>query len=306
MEVGVIIPVGPGREENLETCLKSVIEGTVRPAIIVLVCDGPDAHLNLSAENCPVPLAILKAPKHEPGMVQPRNVGAKLLMDLRKDERFKKVPAITHLWFLDTDIIVKSDALEHYRKAMEANDEARILVGPYDWLPDGVREPVTDLHNDPRWVSFKDAYPWDVERENLAAGLACFSGNLVWPIDLFKKVGGFWDEIHHGRCEDGELGLRAVGMGIGVSFVKEARGWHMAHPIDIDLVTARNAIDVPKINARHPWKELGAPKELGGGDELFVVDEDGKRFNVRCGKCGDNFNSNFIWEHRDECKGRQA
>lgn len=301
MEVGVVIPVGPGRVENLTAAMECLERQTVRPSIIVLCCDGPDAHIDAQVQNWRVPIAILDLAKHEPGMPQPRNVGAKFLMDLngREDEEFKNIPEITHIWFLDTDIITTPDALEQYIKAMEANDEPRILVGPYDWLPPDVGSPQPELHNDPRWVSFKDAYPWDVERENLAAGLACFSGNLVWPLDLFKKSGGFWDEIHHGRCEDGELGLRAVAMGIGVSFVPEARGWHIDHPYDPEERTRRNARDVPMINARHPWKELGE-----GGDELFVVDQDGKRFNVRCGKCGENFNSNLIWPHRDECQGK--
>lgn len=299
MNTGVVIPVGPARRENLTTCLEHLALQTVKPKIIVLVCDGPDAHIEMEVQSYPIPLAILDAPKHEPGMPQPRNIGARLLMTLDQDERFKSIPPISHAWFVDTDIIFRADCLEHFQKAMEANDEPRILVGPYDWLHEGApREPDMNLKNDPRWVSFNDAYPWDVERENLAAGLACFTGNLVWPLDLFKKVGGFWDELHHGRCEDGELGLRAVGMGIGVSFVPEARGWHMWHPFSVDWVATANSRDVPMINARHPWKELGE-----GGDELFVVDEDGKRFNVRCGKCGENFNSNLIWEHREECQG---
>lgn len=295
MKVGVVIPVGPGRRENLEQCMRSLVQGTVKPAIIVLVCDGPEAHIDIDPTTVPVPVAILDTPKHQPGMPQPRNVGVQSLLKVQADER-SGIPEITHVWFLDTDIIVAEDALEHYYKAMAANDEPRILVGPYDWLHPGERTPLPDLKNDPRWVSFNDAQPWDVERENLAAGLACFSGNLVWPLDLFKKVGGFWDEMYHGRCEDGELGLRAVSMGIGVSFVSKARGWHLHHDFDPTVVSARNARDVPMINARHPWKELGE-----GGDELFVVDEDGKRFNVRCGHCKQEFNSALIWAHREEC-----
>jgi GT2 family glycosyltransferase len=298
MKAGVVIPVGPNRHDNVQRALEHLSIQTVAPEIVVLVCDGPESHIDPeSLKNFPMRMAVLDTEKHEPGLPQPRNVGADLLMKINGggNEQFESVEEITHVWFLDSDIIMGPDCLEHYHKAMESNGEPRVLVGPYDWMPPGQVEPMPELHNDPRWVSFKDAYPWDVERENLSAGLACFSGNLVWPLDLFRKVGGFWDEMHHARCEDGELGLRAVAMGIGVSFVSEARGWHIHHDFDVDVVTRKNARDVPMINARHPWKELGE-----GGEELFVVDEDGKRFNVRC-VCGEEFNSALIWEHREHC-----
>jgi GT2 family glycosyltransferase len=301
METAVVIPMGPNRQENLQRALEHLESQNVKPAITVICCDGPESNVDpASVQNYTIPVVILNLPKHEPGMVQPRNEGAHFLMRMNdgEEEQFESIPEITHIWFLDSDIVTRPDALEHFVKAMEANDEPRILVGPYDWMPPGQVTPMPDLRNDPRWVSFNEYYPWDVERENLAAGLACFSGNLVWPLDLFKKVGGFWDELHHARCEDGELGLRAVGMGIGVSFVAEARGWHIHHDYSVDVVNEKNARDVPMINARHPWKELGQ-----GGDELFVVDEDGKRFNVRCAGCGENFNSNHIWKHREECEG---
>jgi hypothetical protein len=302
MEVGVVIPVGPGRLENLQMVLERVVSQSSPPRIVVLVCDGPDAKVQVAKGMAPVPLAILEAPKpHEPGMEQPRNVGARLLTDLgEKDERFA---GLTHVWFLDSDVIVRWDCLEQYAKAMNANSEERVLVGPYEWLPPGKREPDPALHNDPRSASFAEFQPWDIHKGDLSAGLACFSGNLMWPLDLFQKVGGFWDELHHGRCEDGELGLRAVAMGIGVSYVREARGWHLWHggapaptPEYLERTARLNSRDVPMLNARHPWKELGE-----GGDELFVVDEDGKRFNVRCGKCGEEFNSGEIWNHRKEC-----
>jgi hypothetical protein len=293
MDTAIVIPVGPSRRENLVQVMRCIQEQTVKPNLVVLVCDGPDAHMQVDGGVFDVPLAVMNADeKHVPGREQPRNAGARFVEDLGvKDRRFASIDT---LWFLDTDVIVGADCLERYDEAMKANDEPRILVGPYEWLPPGLREPVPSLHNDPRWVSFNGADPAEVKRGDLSAGLACFSGNLLWPLEAFRNIGGFWDELHHGRCEDGELGLRAVEEGVGISFVPGARGWHLYHDFSTEWVQKTNAIDVPKLNARHPWVE--------GSDELFVVDEDGKRLNVRCGDCGWEGNTAEIWQHKEVCE----
>jgi hypothetical protein len=107
----------------------------------------------------------------------------------------------------------------------------------------------------------------------------------------FYRVGGFWNELYHGRCEDGELGLRATAMGVPISFAPRARGWHLHHPVNTELIEARNTRDVPMLRVRHPWVE---------GNDIFVVDEDGKRFDVKCHHCGEVVNTNKWWEHSGE------
>ncbi len=121
----------------------------------------------------------------------------------------------------------------------------------------------------------------------LNVALGCFGGNLVWPISRFRCVGGFHPELHHGRCEDGELGLRAASYRIPMVLVPEARGWHIAHNIDVELAKVRNERDVPLINKWHPWVE-----EKG----LVVTDEDGARFDFVC-RCGAQVNTLLMWDH---------
>lgn len=291
-KIGVVIPVGPGRAENLAASLSALNRQSVLPEVVVLVCDGPEAYLGLEPKaGFVLPVTVIHAPKHRPGMEQPRNLG------VRECERFD----CDHVWFLDSDIIVQENCLESLLMASDAchnnGEDSQVIVAPYEWMPPGVREPMEELRNDPRWGSF-DRYPChEVVREDLAAGLACFSGNLVWPIEDFKRVGGFWNELHHGRCEDGELGLRAVAMGVGITFQREARGWHLDHPRNVAWAEETNAIDVPKINERHPWEELPDGPRL----ELFVVEEDGKRFNARC-PCGWEGNTAGVFAHQAECQ----
>lgn len=285
IKTGAVIPVGAGREENLRAVLRSIEAMGTRPNRIVLVCDGDDAMVLEQdvADECPsVRLTAVQMPKHQPGMEQPRNVGVRMLRLID--------PQFTHVWFLDSDVILAEDAGIEMFRAMVAQPD-RILIGPYEWLPPGVRVPMVNLKNDPRWPSFRKHSPGEWVTEDLSAGLACFSGNLVWPIDRFLKVGGFWKEIHHGRCEDGELGLRAVAMGVPIGFVRGARGYHLDHPRNQRWIEAANARDVPMLNERHPWVQ---------GSGLFVVEEDGKRFNVAC-PCGWEGNTAEIWQHERKC-----
>jgi hypothetical protein len=308
MSTGIVIPVGADRLDNLKMVLACVAKQTVKPRVVVVVCDGEDAHLPDDPEilhGVPgVPVAILRAPKHEPGKEQPRNVGARLLGDLgRQDERFA---GIKRVWFLDSDVMVVSKALELFELAamQHPRDEQPVLLAPYDWLVPGVRTMFGEAKPDMRWASFEAHEPWEAVKGDLSMGLACFSGNAVWPLDEFERVGGFWNELHNGRCEDGELGLRAVAMGVPIAMVREARGFHLWHggdpaPTPEWTTWARgiNDIDVPKIKERHAWKELP-----GDGTEIFVVEEDGHRFNCRC-HCGWEGNTAEIWNHKRECKG---
>jgi len=289
MNTAIVIPVGPSRQENLRASLQTIKEMTVKPTLVVTVMDG---EVDISDEEVReavsvAPTEVLRVAKHEPGMEQPRNLGVRWISRMNEDLCTRGLDLLDHVWFLDSDILVAPDALAHY----EETGGGRILAGPYDWLPSGVREPMPELRNDPRWPSFNDHDPQEALESDLSAGLACFSGNLVWPIDQFTRIGGFWNELHHGRCEDGELGLRAVACGIPISFVREARGWHLDHPINVELTLERNRRDVPMLNLRHPWVQ---------GEGLFVVEQDGKRFNVRCA-CGWEGNTAEIWHHQAGC-----
>lgn len=297
-EFAVVIPVGAGRRENLTAVLESLEHQWLKPKVVILACDGPDAWLSSVAASFPV--AVLHLQKHRPGMEQPRNEGVRAITTLRR-EKPDLFGEITHAAFLDSDVLVQGSWLRHYDMAIEDSGGDGIYYGPYDWLPEGKREIDPDFRNDNRWAMFNEASTTRFIGD-LSKGLGCYSGNLVWNVDDFERVGGFWNEIHHGRCEDGELGLRAVAMGVPIGLVPGARGWHLWHggapeptPEWLNYVHRINTIDVPKLKERHPWAELG-----NGGTELFVVEEDGRRFDARC-VCGWEGNTALIWEHQAEC-----
>lgn len=280
MRFGVVIPVGEGRDENLRAVLQCVARQTLKPQNVVVVADG--FHSPLAYE---FPWAqFVTIDKHEPGKEQPRNVGTRIAISINPD--------LTHVAFLDSDVIVGDDWLQAIEHGLQEGPEQRILVLPYDWMGPGARVPQPTLFNDPRWPMFHQHGAEHVYREDLSAGLACFSGNLVWPVAEFARVGGFWAEIHHGRCEDGELGLRAVAMDVPISLCSPARGWHLWHEINTPLAISRNERDVPMLNARHPWVE---------GADVFMVDRDGKAFDVLCSKCQRMVPTSGWWDHAPRC-----
>jgi glycosyltransferase involved in cell wall biosynthesis len=286
---GVVIPVGAGRLENLAAVLNCLHAQTRKPEAIVIVADGPEAASAISGDM-EIPAIQVVIPKHEPGAEQPRNVGVRKLAEFFSD--------LNAVWFVDSDVLFADDALAQLAVTWEAVDEGRVIMAPYDWLPEGPRTIRPDIRNDPRWAMLnEDRWRYSessTSRGELNVGLGCFSGNLVWPIDEFVRIGGFWNEIHHGRCEDGELGLRAVAHGIPITACAGARGYHLWHPVNYELATQRNARDVPMLNARHPWVQ---------NQGITVVEEDGRRFNQRCDRCGAVINTLEWWSHRAECKG---
>lgn len=277
MNVAAVITVGTGRERNLARVLASLRAQSVSLPGIVVVFDGPGAVSDVSDYyDDHRPLLRHVAEKHEPGKEQPRNVGAAIARD---------VLAVDHVWFVDSDVVMAPAALEHYL----ATGGGRILLGPYDWLAPNADPPGPLEMRDPRWADFDRLLPDTRVVEDLSAGTACFGGNLVWPLAAFYDVGGFWNDLHHGRCEDGELGVRAVAERVPISFVAGAQGWHLWHPRNHQLALERNRRDVPMLNARHPWIET---------EGLVMVDKDGCRFDQRCPECGELVNSIEYFEHR--------
>jgi GT2 family glycosyltransferase len=195
---------------------------------------------------------------------------------------------VDHVWFLDSDMVFEPFTLDSYALAISEYQD-RILIGPYDWLAPGETLPGGSLEQrDMRAASFVEHDPDELLVADLGAALACFGGNLVWPIKTFKALGGFHPQLHHGRCEDGELGLRAAYNRVPMSFVRNAKVWHVHHPVNHQWKIDTNAIDVPLLNAWHPWVE---------SEGLIAVQKDGIRFDYVCPTCGEQMNSLEYWSH---------
>jgi GT2 family glycosyltransferase len=291
MKTAVIIPTAENRIENLIQNLDHLENQTVKVPLVVIVCDGPFSHKVIDAispwefyESNIETIKILEAPKHVAGSgtLQPKNYGAAFV-----DRHYND---ITHLWFLDSDIIVEKSALEAYIEAhfIEVGID-RILIGPYEWLPANERKINPDIHNDPRTQMFED---YNIEYTSVGEinfALANFGGNIVYPLEAFKRVGGFWDDLSAGRVEDGEMGLRCASMGIPMAVVPDARGYHLHHSVNHSWKVKTNKKEVPMINQRHPWVQQ---------EGLIVVEKDGKRFDWINPDTGESVNTLEIWNYK--------
>lgn len=289
MKLGVVVPVGGGRRENVEAVLAHLEaqDGLGQPKLpVVLVCDGEVAMSECGAFKGPrrkLRVDVIGMEKQVPGTTPPRNVGA----------RFLHEQGVEWAWFVDSDVIVEPGAYRAILAAIEQGPDDAVICGAYDWLAPGPRSLVPRGGHgigeaDYRWEMF-DTYPVnEVLRYHLGAALANFSGNLVWPLEEFFRVGGFNPGLTAGRVDDGELGVRASVGGVGTRFCKELRGVHLWHPINFEWVTRINAEEVPLINAWHPYIE---------SQGIVPVPEDGVRLNMVCRECGAEVNTLEMWGH---------
>jgi hypothetical protein len=290
-KLGVVMPVSAGRRDNVELALEHLGRSTGiaehERLVITVVCDGADAWEECKSLSPPpgTRLDVVGMNKHTPGHEPPRNFGLRTLTEM--------LPVIEWVWFLDSDVIVEPGALEAFRDALDGREPDGVLCGPYDWGEPGLRELVPRGNpriaiDDYRWAMFDEHGPEEKLRHHLGAALANFSGNLVWPVKEFQRTGGFHINLSAGRVDDGEYGVRAAVNGLATSFVAQARGLHVAHPVNMEWVLATNTREVPLINEWHPYIE-----QLG----VIPVHEDGIRLNMICQECGEEINTLAIWDH---------
>ena len=278
-DLGVVITACEGRQENLRRVLECVAAQDDPPLEVVVVYDGCDRFDGLPIMELNSEFLTHVIPKHSPGQEQPRNVGVRLLSD-----------DVNYVHFIDSDLIFHSDLTATYRGALELGPD-RIMIGPYEWLGIGRTDMDEGLKNDPRWASMDESGPEVVHVGSLGPALGCFGGNLVWPLDGFKEIGGFSPQLWHGRCEDGELGLRAASAQVPMSYVRDARAWHVAHPVDVNAAQSKNARDVPLLNAAHPWVQ---------DQGMILTEADGARFDWHCAECDLLINSHDFWNHTSQ------
>jgi hypothetical protein len=282
MNIGVVIPVGPGRRSNVDRVLDSLYGqvGLSRDKLpVILVCDGEQAFVECSAIKGPrrrLAVRTVGMDKHTLGKPPPRNVGVEVLRGA--------FPDVSWVWFVDSDVEMEPAAYCAFREAIEIDEAPRVLCGQYDWrAPDGgvgMAEYRADM--------FSEYSPAETLRYHLGAALANFSGNLVWPIEEFERVGGFHSNLTAGRVDDGELGVRASVHGVGTSFVRDAIGHHIWHPVDTQRTAEINAREVPLINEWYPFIQQQG---------IILKPEDGVRLEMLCSECGETVNTLKMWGH---------
>jgi len=169
-----------------------------------------------------------------------RNYGAKL-----------RTTNCTHIWCLDSDILLNKGAVRHAYQLMLKYPRA-IIVGRYDWLPPLVVEPQDVML---RWDDIINArlpiatgnwgairhYPdtrhvdWDSHAVQKNIKGAALSGNIIVPVEWWERVGGFDDNIK-AQGSDCDFGKRLSKEDADFIFCGHIIGYHIEHERDMKFV----------------------------------------------------------------------
>ena len=159
-------------------------------------------------------------------------------------------PESTHIWFIDSDVLLNKRAVRYARGLCTRESDA-IICGRYNWLP-----PMKITSNDithrwrllvagrlqrvtvdyPHETTVRPDHRINADRtgnffdcRTRRRGTGTLSGNLIVPKIWLKR--GF-DETIHGQGQDGEFGHHIFDLGAESIFCDEIVGYHMAHFCD--------------------------------------------------------------------------
>lgn len=164
----------------------------------------------------------------------PRNYGA-LISD----------PETQAFVFVDSDVILPHDALEHIVEDLD-KDPNRVIIGPYHWYAEG-NDRIREM--DIRWEKFQRVSVDDTF-DTVHDGLACFGGNITIPKDIFWSVRGFSVDTHIG-LEDGDMGLKLWKKGTKFSYDIRLLGKHQWHPVPPDRFPPDMRDHIDRLNEKH-------------------------------------------------------
>lgn len=259
IKYSIIIPTR-NRENNLACCLMALLMQTYSPRYWeVIVADESDRMvwqvIGSYSKELNIRYFWQKAKTGNPGPA--KNIAARIAVG-------------EALIFVDSDVILNSDALKFYDEIHAEYPEV-IICGRYDWLlpmrvsPHDVAERFdrvvsNNLPNsapimpgpipgkDARWNSKRTAKEEPVKE----FALAMFGGNTLVPRELFERSGGYDSRVVGHGGEDCDLGWTMEEIGAQALLTEKTIGWHIHH----DRPQGQNEIDVRK-NIKYIDKKHG-------------------------------------------------
>lgn len=247
MNIAFVIPVY-NRVENLRLVLRA-LQLQTDPFFSVIVADdgstdNPAGVVNEFIGQLDIKLFSQEHKGYRVSKV--RNMGVSHVSQLA-----------THLWFVDSDVVLNPDAVVGAKLTIAVHPNV-VIAGRYDWMPP-MQISCEDLED--RWSEFVGAelpalpHPgnaqiggrevvgqrrrfdvrqqvdWTARTITLCTG-ATLSGNLIVPKAAFDLVGGF-DENIEGQGQDCDFGKMLGRAGVQMLFSETIMGYHLYHYRDL-------------------------------------------------------------------------
>ncbi len=249
MNIAFVIPIY-NRARNLQLVLHALLLQTDPFFSVVVADDGStDNPAGVASEFTGKLNINLYSQEHKGYRVSKiRNLGASHVSQLT-----------THLWFIDSDVVLNPKAVEE-AKLLIAEHPDLVIAGRYDWMPpmhirchdletqwstfvagelpalEGQSDKYTggwEVKGHRRHFDVRKNVDWSGQTITLCTG-ATLSGNLIVPIEAFKAVGGF-DELIEGQGQDCDFGKMLRREGIFMLFSEIIIGYHLYHYRDLEF-----------------------------------------------------------------------
>lgn len=215
-----VVTVVHGRHDHLVAQQRSLLAGSLRPAVhVVVAMDDPDIAAHLLPE---LPSAVVDIPADPRGLplAAARNAGAERALDLGADV----------LVMLDVDCLVGVDLVEGYSDVALAHPSV-VWSGPVTYLPppgpDGYRLADLDGYDAPHPARPAPA------RGSVALGAPA---NLFWSLSFamhrhaWRLADGFCEEYVGYGGEDTDFGHKVLDRGLELGWAGTPRAYHQYHP----------------------------------------------------------------------------
>ena len=202
MKISIIIPVY-NSSLTLKECLGAVLDSSFKNFEVIIVSDNsPDNSVAIARQH---QCKIIELPKNK-GPAFARNRGA-------------QVSAGDILLFIDSDVIIKNDAL-NYLNDMFFQNEIDAIQGIYSHKP--TYESIATQYQ----MSYNCYYIWP-ENKKYASTLStcCFAIRKK----IFIQLKGFDTNIKRATCEDEVFGYELIDKGYKILILRELNVEHRVH-----------------------------------------------------------------------------
>ena len=217
--ISLIVTTAPGREENLNACLKSIAHQTVTPAEVIVTDDGETGGQVVGSWVSTLPIHYLSRPND-------RCIS-------RSRNRAVAHASQEHLVFVDGDVLLNPEALKSYQAHIQ--EFPRALLGGYfgnefAYTSASAFDKSREINYiDKRFEACSSERFYPFSRLLSEPAFFCWGGNFSISRAQYLSLEGFNEDITGWGAEDIDFSLRAIAAGIEIHFCVDTWGEHQVH-----------------------------------------------------------------------------